>query len=237
MVHALVGYGVEVLEVGLLALIVRHGQCKRLIAAFVLVSSIVLVDALRQFVIYRYGWTSDQYYYFYWLSNVFLQLAALLLVCYLFHAVFARHKKWWDVLKLALPMVFVLVVAVSLFSVWRPSAGISSQLAHTNGFAVFEQYLYFTCLILNTLLFVAMQYVESADAVLPMLVCGLGLEFAGPAANMALVVLAPRVAFAAAYLEQASTLAMLVVWMYAVKRAAERVPEPKPNPMQQVLAA
>lgn len=241
MVDALVGYilryGVYSLELGLLVLILRRGQVKRLAAVFVYLTSLAAIDALgRELVLHYYGWQSNQYAYFYWLTNALLQLAALLLVCSFFRAVFAQQKRWWDVLKLALPMVFVLVAAISLFSIWRNY----SRVAKFEFITEFEQYLYFTCLILNTLLFIMMQYVESPDEVLPLLVCGLGLQFAGPAASMALVVLAPGRAYAQvlmSHLEPLCTFGMLLVWLYAVTRAPSVVRERRPRAIEQPVAA
>jgi hypothetical protein len=211
-------YAVYSLEIGVAIALVCRGYGRRLAGVFVYLVLLVGVDAVgRPLVLHRYGFDSNQYTYFYWLTNALLLLAALLLVCAFFRSAFAREKKWWDILKLALPLVFVLVVAISLFSIWRnykevPTAKFISE---------FGQYLYFTCLVLNTLLFIMMQYVETADDVLPMLVCGLGLQFAGPAATMALLTLAPHNPLAVALmrnLEPVCTLAMLSVWLYAVNR-------------------
>ncbi len=230
-------YGVYSLELGLLVLLVRRGECRRLTGVIAYLTSLVLLDAVgRPLVLYRYGVSSVEYNYCYWLSNALLQLAALLLVCSFFRAVFAREKKWWDVLKLALPMVFVLVAAISLFTIWQNY----SQVPKMRFISVFEQYLYFACLILNTLLFIMMQYVESADEVLPMLVCGLGLQFAPPAASMALMVLVPGREYAQVllnYLEPLSTFGMLLVWLYAFNRAPKTVRVRQPKPMRQAVAA
>ena len=53
----------------------------------------------------------------------------------------------------------------------------------------FNQNLYFTCLVLNTLLYILLQQIDSADDELGLLVCGVGIQFAGPAATLALLTL------------------------------------------------
>jgi len=82
-----------------------------------------------------------------------------------------------------------------------------------------QKNLYFTCLVLNTLLYILMQKFETADDELNMLVCGLGLQFAGPAAMLALVFLSPNHQYTNplfAFVSPLCTLGMLVTWFYAV---------------------
>lgn len=214
-------YGDYVLEVAVLGLVVYRGLWKRFAGVSLYLVFLISVDAIfRMAVLHTYGLSSREYWYTYWLSNVGLQLAAFLLVCYFFRRACEQRPEWWKTLKLALPLVFLLTVVISAVSIWR-------NYSHLQLSAVseLEQYLYFACLILNTLLFVMMQYTEVADDRLPMLVCGLGLQFAGPAAGMALLVLTHQAVQAktlAMYIEQLCTLGMLLTWMQATKRAPSR---------------
>src|SRR5207245_9709902 len=89
----------------------------------------------------------------------------------------------------------------------------------------FQQNLYFACLVLNTLLYLLRQRRQSEDEELAMTVCGLGIQFAGPAANFALVYLAQgNASFQALYqyLGVFCTIGMLATWGYAVVH----VPQP-----------
>ena len=217
----LLQYGDYLLEIAVLGVVVYRGLWKRFLGVSSYLVFLISVDAIfRTTVFYAYGITSRQYWYTYWLSNVGLQLAAFLLVCYFFRSACAQQPNWWQVLRLALPLVFLLTVALSAVSIWRNYSEL-----RLDSVSELEQYLYFVCLILNTLLFIMMQYTELADDRLPMLVCGLGLQFAGPAAGMALLVLTHQSAQAktlAGYIEQLCTLGMLLTWMHAVKRTPSR---------------
>jgi|SRR5579863_175799 len=211
-----VQYAAYALEVGVVAVMVWRGQWKRHVGLFVYVALLVVIDALaRPLFLYRYGLTSPQYFYVYWLTNTLLQLAAFLLICFFFRVACRAQKKLWETLKLALPATFLLVVGFTFLSIWRNY----SQMRTREFLTSFEQYLYFTCLVLNTILFVMIQYVELDDEVMPMVICGLGLQFAGPAAGMALMVLAGASVQGVAFLiDQLCSLGMLLTWLYAVNR-------------------
>lgn len=208
-------YPIYALEVGLLGVMMWRGQWKRHVGLFVYVALLVALDALaRPLASHHYGWSSKQFFYIYWLSNILLQLAAFLLICLFFRTACAGRKSWWAVMRLALPSVFVLVVGVCLFVIWHNYKDLFTAFLFT-----FEQYLYFTCLVLNTLLFVMIQYAEVADDKLHLFVCGLGLQFAGPAAGMALVVVAGTSFQYLAFLtDQICTFGMLLTWLHALRR-------------------
>jgi len=107
----------------------------------------------------------------------------------------------------------------------------------------FEQNLYFTCLVLNTLLYLLLQQTHSADEELGLLVCGLGIQFAGPAASFALVHLTSGEAYATSlnhFLGQLCTMGMLLTWFYAVawmpKRASDALRDVAGSDMVKVHA-
>lgn len=211
-------YGDYLLEIGLLGVVVYTGSWRRLAGVSLYLISLSALDVvIRPVVLYRFGFASSEYWYTYWLSNVGLQLAAFLLVCSFFRSACSQNQQRWQVLRLALPMVFVLAVGISVTTIWRNYGDLGQNLI--TGVA---QDLYFACLVLNTVLFVMMQYFEVADDRLPLLVCGLGLQFAGPAAGMALLSLthqSPNAGTLAGYIEQLCSLGMLLTWWHAVKRS------------------
>ncbi len=213
-------YTVYFLEFALLAYLVRSGRSRRLLGLSVYLGVLLLVDALgRPFVLYRYGFNSPQFAYVYWLSDAFLELIAFGLVCLLFHRACEHQQKLWETVRLVLGFVAVLLVGVSLFSL----SSHQSQLL-TSFIVEFEQNLYFTCLVLNTMLYILLQQTNSADEQLGLLVCGLGIQFAGPAAIYALIHLMPGWAYATRLndvLAPLFTLGMLSTWFYAVARAPQ----------------
>jgi hypothetical protein len=233
MINVVVGgflqYGNYLLEVVLVAAVLSRGLWRRLPGFSLYLLSLVALDTVgRPLVLYRFGIRSTEYWYTYWFTNVVLQLAAFLLVCAFFRAACAHEEKYWHVLRLALPLVFLFTVALSVVSIWHGQLSKSGTkpLLFVAGF---EQYMYFACLVLNTLLFIMMQYVEVADNRLPMLVCGLGLQFAGPAAGMAVVVLTGAQDYAnslISHIDPLCTLGMLLTWLYAVTRVPRTAPRP-----------
>jgi hypothetical protein len=91
----------------------------------------------------------------------------------------------------------------------------------------FSQNLYFTCLVLNTLLYVMLQQLAIDDDELGLLVCGMGLQFAGEAAFLALLHLTSGENFARVligFLNPACTLGMLLIWTYAIVKTPQTAP-------------
>jgi hypothetical protein len=163
---------------------------------------------------------SREYFYVYWSTDFLLVISAFLLVCSLFRCACRDKEKMWGFVRRLLAFVFVLVVGISGLS-------ISRNYSHPlNRFIVeFNQNLYFTCLVLNTLLYLLLQYIESTDDQLGLLVCGVGIQFAGPAATLALLHLTAFERFAASlnsFIMRLCTFGMLLVWAYAITRVKEK---------------
>jgi hypothetical protein len=117
----------------------------------------------------------------------------------------------WKLSKRLLVFFFLIVVGVS--GVWKARQ-------HTQLFIIeFSQNLYFTCLVLNTLLYIMLQQIESVDDELGLLVCGVGIQFAGPAATLALLHLTAGNDFTQplnSVVMPLTTLGMLLTWSYAI---------------------
>jgi hypothetical protein len=219
---------VDGLILGLLIFIFYCEVWKRLTGIFLYLLSYLLLDGVgRGYVLYHFGVTSHEYFYAYWLTDVALTLGAFLLVCTFFHRACANQAKMWRHLRLMLVFVFILVLGISAFSLSRNYGSLFGILM-----IEFQQDLYFTCLVLNTLLYILMQRIETADDELVLLVSGMGLQFAGPAASLALKFLAPNIEFTESLMHNVlplCTLGMLLTWFYAVTRLpkAARVPASK----------
>jgi hypothetical protein len=209
-----ISYACLFLEAAWLVVFVGGTRRRKLWAPAAFVAAILADSVVGQVVLHRYGLTSHAYAYFYWLSDVVLALGAFLLVCAFFRRACSGQTPLWRHMRLLLALVFVLVVGVSLISLSRN---------YTSLFTIFiiefEQNLYFTCLVLISLLYILMQYFQPADDELGLLVCGLGIQFAGPAANFALVHLTSGEFYSASllrFIPPLCTLAMLSIWTYAV---------------------
>lgn len=213
------GYAVELTA---LALLLRGRQWRRHVELFSYVALLFVTDAVtRPFVLNLFGASSLAYRYFYWLSDVVLALGMFLLIGAFFYQGCREHPELWRHVRLLLGVVLLSVVAVSCYT-------LSKNYDRIYSFFIieFEQNLYFTCLVLNTLLFILLQHLKSTDDRLQLLVCGTGIQLAGPAAGWALIHLTPGWDYAGTLQRIISPLCtdgMLLVWLYAVSGLAKRV--------------
>jgi hypothetical protein len=216
------GYGLEVL---LCLLLVYQGRWRRLKGLGLYVAGLFLLDGVaRPAALNYFGRTSAQFGYFYWLTDVVLALGAFLLICGFFRRACAHEERMWGFVRLLLVFVFILVLGVSLLSLTHNYAQLYSR---GSIFIVeFSQNLYFTCLVLNTLLYVMIQQWAIDDDELGMLVCGMGIQFAGEAACLALVHLTTGESYGRAIfslLAPICTLGMLSMWVYAIVKVPQTV--------------
>jgi hypothetical protein len=216
-------YGCMLVEA---ALIIYVAWARRLKSEFTpasYVAFLLAADLGRACVLRLHGFASRQYYYVYWSTDFLLVIAAFLLVCLFFRRACLHEKKIWRSVRLLLLFVFVLVTGISGLS-------FSHNFSHLFTYFIieFNQNLYFACLVLNTLLYLLLQQIESTDEELGLLVCGVGIQFAGPAATLALVHLTTGEGFAqslAYFTMMLCTLGMLLVWAYAIVRVQDRASE------------
>ncbi len=239
MAYRLVGYGIQysvyLAELCLFLFLLRRSRWRQQVGVLLYIFSLLLIDSVgRPCVLYHYGPASLQYAYFYWLTDISLELGAFVLLCSFFRRTCVHEEKMWRFLRVFLSLVFLLIVAVSFLSLSR-----NYNQLFTRFITEFEQNLYFTCLVLTTLLYLLMQRIESTDEELGLLVCGMGVQFAGPAASFALIYLTPGRQYAGspmAYVSPLCTLGMLLIWFYAVARGSKAVPafEKRPSELREV---
>jgi hypothetical protein len=177
-------------------------------------TSLLCAQLTRAYILHVFGATGTDYFYVYWSTDLPLVVSAFLLVCFLFRRACRNEEKMWNFVRLLLLFVFVLVVGV---------AGLTFSRNYNNLFTdfvvEFNQDLYFACLVLNTLLYLLLQYIESIDEQLGLLVCGVGIMFAGPAASLALYHITGGEPFAESLTTSIIPLCsfgMLLVWAYAI---------------------
>lgn len=203
----------------LVALVRRHKWSRDVVLALYAIGFILLDGAARLYTLYHYGAQSKQYFYCYWITDVLLTLGAFLLICAFFRWAYADKKEIWSFVRTMLGAVFTGILVVSYLS-------LSAHYDHLFGRFIIElqQNLYFACLILNTVLFLLLQQRQSEDSELSLLVCGLGIEFAGAAAALALAYLTPGghdAGVLAPYVFQFCNIGMFLTWLYAVTRKEE----------------
>ncbi len=216
-------YSIYILEGVVCVLLVARGSWRHLRGLCLYIGLLFAVDGIgRSAVLSYFGERSIQYFYFYWLTDVALALGAFLLTCSFFHRACAQEEKLWRLVRQMLQFVFLLVVAISVLILTRHMNRLNAR-----GFMVeFSQNLYFSCLVLNTLLFVMIQQLAIADDELGLLVCGLGVQFAGEAAGLALYHLTLGQGISPllfSILNPVCSLGMLLIWGYAIVKTQKTV--------------
>jgi len=216
-------YGCFIIEAGLILYLARSNQLKTRPTPLLYLLSLLVAALMRAFVLHEYGLASRQYFYVYWSTDFLLVISAFLLVCFFFRRACRHEEKMWRFVRLLLVFIFVLILGISGLVFSRNYKDLFPYFVFE-----FNENLYFTCLVLNTLLYLLLQQIDSADDQLGLLVCGVGIQFAGPAATLALVHLTTAERFAQALNSFAiplCTLGMLLVWAYAIVRVPDTASE------------
>jgi len=214
-------YGCMLIEAALICYCVSAARrTKKESAPLLYLGALLGATLARSPVLYIYGYRSKQYSSVYWTTDFLLVIVAFLLVCLFFRRACFQQEKLWRFVRLLLFFSFVIVVGISGVSLLNHYGEFSPSYV-----AEFSQNMYFTCLVLNTLLYLMLQQLESTDDQLGLLVCGVGIQFAGPAASMALYHLTTGERFAGAltgFALPVCTLGMLLVWAYAIVRVKDK---------------
>lgn len=224
-------YASYAVELTLIVVLFTRGRWKQYRSlAFYFLGYVALDTLFRPTVLYVYGFTSLQYRYVYWISDVVITLGAFILICLLFRRASLEKPEAWSFLRSMLGAIFVIIAFISYSS-------IASHYDHLfSRFIIdLQQNLYFACLVLNTLLYIMLLQWDSKDEQLSTLVCGLGIGFAGPAANMALMYLTPGGRDAGILLTliiPLCSIAMCMVWLYAL---SSKVTENAPSKVSPAL--
>jgi hypothetical protein len=213
-------YGCYLVEAGLIIFVAQRSHRNRLAGVFLYLSCLLASGLARTYALRVYGLTSWQYYNVYWTTDFLLVTSAFVLVCLFFRRACFHQEKMWRFVRLLLVFVCVLVLGISGLIFSRSYSHLCLQFI-----VEFNQNLYFACLVLNTLLYLLLQQINSADDQLGLLVCGVGIQFAGPAATLALLHLTANEHFAQSLtvlVMRLCTLGMLLVWAYAIVRVKEK---------------
>jgi hypothetical protein len=209
-------YSGTVFEAGLLIVLLRRRLTLSLWELSVYLLTALGVGATRSYTLHEYGLGSVQYGYCYWSTDLLLVLASFVLVVSFFRRACSENHELWRFVRMLLGAVIVVIAVISSFSLSKHHDRIFSLFT-----VEFSQNLYFACLVLTTLLYLMTLNMEIADERLGLLVCGLGIEFAGPAACMALVYLTHPDHISkllATYLLPLCDAGMILTWFYAISR-------------------
>jgi hypothetical protein len=216
-------YAGYALELSVLVLLLARNRIRRFPALSAYVAALFGVDAVgRGWVLQHYGATSAAYYYAYWLTDLLLALGVFLLVCSFFRRACQDHQEVWAFVRPTLTLVLVLVIVVSAVALRANFQNLFSSYIYE-----FNQDLYFVCLVLNTVLYLMLQRFRRGQDPLNLLVCGLGVQLAGPTAGIALVYLMGNQGVSrvvVVYLSSICFVVMMLIWSYAIARMPSEIP-------------
>jgi len=207
-------YGCILIEAGLIVFLAQRSYGSRFDSVLLYLSCLLAAGVARSYTLHRYGYHSAQYSYVYYTTDFLLVISLFVLVCLFFRRACLHQEKMWRFVRLFLAFTTVLVVGISGLSFSHNYSRLFLEFV-----TEFNQNLYFTCLVLSTLLYLLLQQIESTDDQLGLLVCGVGIQFAGPAATWALLHLTANERFAQSLnslVMRLCTLGMVLVWAYAI---------------------
>jgi uncharacterized membrane protein len=226
----IISYSGYILEIALLVYLVARGYGKRHWEVVLYLGASVLLNFGRFYALHRYGLSSRQYSLWYWATDLGLVLAAFVLISSFFRRACSESPQMWQYVRFLLGTVLVAIALLSFFS-------LSSHKDKFFSFFIveFSQNLYFASLVLTTLLYLMTLRMEVADDRLGMLVCGLGIDFAGPAAGLALTYLTRGNEIArtvGVYFFPLCDIGMILTWFYAISRVpgVEKAPVSRLKP-------
>ncbi|TAM83117.1 MAG: hypothetical protein EPN47_06665 [Acidobacteria bacterium] len=223
----LLSYAGYILEAGLLVYLLVRGYGKPLWELVLYLAMSLGVAGARSFTLARYGLASPQYGNCYWTTDLLLVLAAYVLVASFFRRACSHNREMWNFVRLLLGTVLLAIAVVSYFSLSNHQGKLFSFFI-----VEFSQNLYFASLVLTTLLYLMTLKMDIADERLGMLVCGLGIEFAGPAAGLALIYLSGGAEISrviGVYFFPLCDIGMILTWFYAISRVPSTAVQVRPK--------
>ncbi|MFQ5662859.1 MAG: hypothetical protein ACE5HL_03405 [Terriglobia bacterium] len=170
------------------------------------------------YTIWSYGYTSPQYFYFYFTGDAIMSVLSYLLIGSFFIYLF-RHSVFRKYIQLTLVFFFVGVVIVSGSFI----SGSVDRL-YSRWVIEFEQNMYFVGVLLTFLLWMTMSYLGAETRRFVLLVSGMGIFFTAHAANYALRFLVPGLADVLARVPPLAYTFMVLLWLYTFLRVPEGEP-------------
>jgi hypothetical protein len=204
-----------VLEVAVVVCAVRAGIFRRFLPLNLYMAASAAGDLLRFRILFHYGYTSREYFYFYYYSDALLTVALYLALISLFVQVF----KELSAEKYVIFGACLLLAGTSLFSYLVIQQSTGRLLSR---FVVeLSQNLYFVGLVLTYVLWGAILKLRETRAQLVQLVLSLGIYFSLFAANYAIRNLYPAASGISISLLQFLGCFLPLAWAFAFWRIPE----------------
>jgi hypothetical protein len=208
---------------GAIAASIARGVVRRYLFITLYAAAILLCDALRYIAMQRYGFSSKEYFYTFYVTDAILVTLIFLLILSFFETIFGNtplrsYVRW---------VLLFLVVIVGVIS----DLMISHSLPHfySRLLVEFLQNMYFAAVVLTALLWLAVVHLRVEERRLVLLIAGLGVLLSSQAATYAIQNLLPQSMFVGLQevlrrVPALATIAQFGLWFYALAAAAEYVP-------------
>jgi len=229
-IDGVISVTVIALALAVIVISAARGCLRRYFFLNLYVAVMLLVDGARYAVLYRWGYSSDEYFYTFFLTDALLVACIYRLILNFFEVIFRGTPLAGYVRKVLLFLV-VIIGLMSYTMISRAMPAISRAVPHSYLHVVVEflQNMYFAAVLLAVLLWIALHHLRVYDRQLGFLIAGLGLSLGVQTAVCALQNLLPQQTFLRwdPLLARASTLTTVVklgLWCYALGWISEEVP-------------
>ncbi|MBI4461780.1 MAG: hypothetical protein HY653_02635 [Acidobacteria bacterium] len=199
-----------------------------LLNLYLIVSTIFTLAT--QYLIHTAGYTSIEYFYFYYTGDAIGTIVGYLAIASLFDQML-RHSILSRYVRPTLGIFFLLVVVISGVFISRSVDHLYSRFV-----IEFQQNMYFVGVLLTFLLWLSMSYLGAETRRFALLVSGLGIYFAAHACNYAARFLFPGMADLATRIPPLAYNLMILVWFYTFLRIPEGEPAAVPARRQRWAA-
>ena len=163
-----------VLALGVVVISTRQGFFKRYLFLNVYLLTNVVFTSGCYYVRSLYGYTSLEYYYFYYVGDAIPNVIGYLLIASFFDRLL-RESVFHKYVRPTLAIFFVLIVGISAFFIVGSVEHLYSEFV-----LELQQNLYFVGVLLTFLLCMCVSYLNVRSRRFTLLVSGLGIYFAAP---------------------------------------------------------
>ena len=160
------------------------------------------------YVIHAFGYTSYEYFYFYYTGDAIQNVAGYLLIGSFFDQLL-RESAFHKYVRPTLAICFLLIAGISALFI----AGSVDRL-YPSFVIEFQQNLYFVGVLLTFLLWMSVNYLAVQSRRFSLLVSGLGIYFAAHAANYAIRFLFPSLSALTLVVPPLAYNFMVGLWLY-----------------------
>lgn len=211
-----------VIALGIVGLCLRYGWFTRYLSLNSWLLAVVVFTSGCYYVRTVYGYTSPEYFYFYYTGDAVATIALYLLIGSFFDRLL-RESVFHKYVRPTLAFFFLMVVGVSGLFVSRSMDNLYSRFG-----IELQQNMFFVGLLLTFLLWISMSYLRAESRRFVLLVSGLGIYFSAHAVSYALQFLFSGLKEIWLLVPPLAYTLMVSLWLYTFLRVPEGEPAAEP---------